>query len=549
MALIRSTHDLRETGPAALPDVPAYSRYCYLFPELAADPAAGRFAGTDDAGTVERLKEFEAAARLPAFPPPARLMDLPAAYTYFGQFLNHDLSAPAGGLPEDAATLPPDGIIGPADPPGVARGYRADPATILAHLLNQQGAPLSLGSVYADGPDSADAEVAALYEADGKRFRLGTTIRAEPGEFTDLGIDPASVVHATGAPDLPRQGGVARIADRRNDGNLILGQLHLAFLLIHNRAVALLEKDIPDPAACFRAARQLVTRHYHWLVLHDFLPRILSRRVLDRPLAEWQPRLTERAVPMEFTSAAFRFGHSMVGRRYDFNANFGRGGRIAPDGATLIELFAFTSHGGMGRRDGTGGALPDHWVIDWDRLTTATPSTEGVDGRAERIDLNFAPDMLNVAAEAQVPEHGSILFRNLLRGFHRRIPFGQRLADACGVPRLTLAELRAAMPQHLSPGDTDPTPAAAAERLGLLHETPAWLYLLCEADVLEDGQRVGPTASQIIADTIVGLLRLDPQSPLGGQAASWHPADSPLQTPDGAPLTTLAAFLDCATKG
>lgn len=571
MALIKSSHDLKPrrpapaTDPVRLPDwamgftlalpvapasIAANSRYCYLFPDLAADPAVGLFAGTDDAGTLARLKAFEVSTRLPNLPPSAITIALPAAYTYFGQFLNHDISAPE----TDDATpdLAPAGIIGSAEPPGLAATTRADPASILSSLINQHHAPLMLDSLYADGPDSPDPEVAALYAPDGKRFRIATTSRLPDSHFADLGLDPARVVHASGAADMPRLGGIALIADRRNDGNLILSQLHLAMMLAHNRAVDAIDSRKTDRADCFHAARRLVTLHYHWLILQDFLPRLLSQKVLTQPLTDWTSRLNAGGeVPMEFTTAAYRFGHSLVGRNYDFNANFGQDGRMAP-AASLMDLFNFTSQNNMAQSAGAPPIhLPDHWVIEWERLTRE-PSppqvNETAHGRAERIDLHFAPDMLNVAGEAMVPEHGSILFRNLMRGFHRRMPFGQQLADACGIPRLMPDQLRAAMPRYLSTAGEDTSPAAAAERLGLIEETPAWLYLICESDVMEDGTRLGPTASTIIADTMVGLMRANPASLLG-EAAGWHPKESPLKGTDGHPLTTLRAFLLWATAG
>lgn len=557
MSLVKSSHDLRLAPESPRPGgmawagsarAPAGSRYCYLFPDLAADPAAGCFAGGDESETVRRLGAFEEAARLPAMPPPALTLPLPAAYTYFGQFLNHDISAPLGGPLAPSPAGATAGVIGTSDPFGNPGTRRLDPAGILALMGNQHEAPLTLSSLYADGPRSPDPEVAALYDPDGKRFRLARTAPPDMDRIRRIGLDPALIHRDRDAPDIPRAGRIPLIADRRNDGNLILSQLHLALMRAHNRAVAVLEPDHPQAADCFAAARRLLTLHYQWLVLHDFLPRLLSPRILGGPLAD-RPRrpLPPGAVPLEFTTAAFRFGHSMVGRRYDYNANFGQGGHIDPRGASLMDLFAFTSQGGMGGSAATPGQLPDHWVIDWPRLTH--PPTAGAatpHGGAERIDLDFAPDMLNVAGEAALPEHGSILYRNLMRGFHRRIPFGQRLAEACGIPPLSPDRIRAALPRHLSPNGTDPTPAAAAERLGLVAQTPAWLYFLCEADAIEDGQRVGPTASAIIADTITALLRTD-GSLLSGAEREWHPAQSPLRTATGQPLDSIGTLLLWAT--
>ena len=192
------------------------------------------------------------------------------------------------------------------------------------------------------------AEVRALYDAQGLHFVLGLT--CEPSAET-LANAKNPIEQAFGAPDLPRksQDGklVTLIADRRNDGNLILAQLHLAVMLFHNKVVDVLRPEkYPDAAACFATARRLVTRHYHWCILHDFLPGILSHGAVKA--APDHPRLftrdTKGKVPMEFTTAAYRFGHSLISGRYDYNSNFGTGKSI-DDKATLIDIFAFTSAG------------------------------------------------------------------------------------------------------------------------------------------------------------------------------------------------------------
>lgn len=541
---ISSTHDmLGRTGAAGV----SQSAYCYLFPDLAEVETVGCFAGTTPRQTWERLRAFEIATRVPLSDMPVLQMRLPPSYTYFGQFVNHDISAPVGDVMAHSA-LQPLGVVGAADPPGLDRSKRAGVEVILKNLANEHPEPLMLASLYGDGPDSADPGIGALY-ADGKRFRLGRTRREDEKVFTDLMLDPARVVHATDAPDIPRSGGLPLIADRRNDENLILSQLHLALMLFHNKAVTALEPAFADSAACFAAARALVTRHYHWLILNDYLPQILST-ALTRPLARYPSRLTRSEVPLEFTTAAFRFGHSMVSAAYDFNANFGRGGRVSTKGARLEELFAFTSRRNMAQRGAGLPELPDHWVIDWDRMTRLVPGVEPTPprafGGAERIDLSFAPDMLNLVGDSEVAVHGSILFRNLMRGFHRRIPFGQVLAARYGVAPLTEAEVQDAMPQEAAPGPGVKSLRQAAGEMGLLVETPPWLYFLCESRIREGGQRVGPTASHIIADTMVGLMRQNHGSLLN--AGPWHPRQSPVTAAGAEGLTSIRKFLRFAVQ-
>lgn len=551
MPPITSPHSLFGASTTAAPVAEgagsSQSGYCFLYPSLAQREDVGCFAGLTGALSFKRLRDFEIASRGALSAPQVLPMRLPAAYTYFGQFVNHDISAPVGDVVTLAAPPEGVGVIIDSSPPGLDRVQRAAPEVILDCFVNEQVNPLALDSLYGDGgPASADPGIRALYADDRKRFRLGVTRVEDPQVFVAKRKDPARVIHASGAPDILRRNGKPLIADHRNDENLIISQLHLALMLFHNKAVTALEPQFPDPAECFDAARQLVTLHYHWLILNDFLPNLLSPLALQTPLAQRPQKLpAARTVPLEFTTAAFRFGHSMVGSAYDFNANFGRGGRLERDGASLIELFTFTTHRNMGHEDGPTLQLPDHWVIDWDRMTSPPRTTSGPGG-AERIDLTFAPGMLNVMGSSDIAVHGSILFRNLMRGFQRRIAFGQLLATACGRDAMTEAEVRAALPDANPerPGET--SLREIAEAMGMLKETPAWLYFLCEARHFEQGEKLGPVASDIIADTMVGLMRHMPGSVLNHQGGTWHPRQSPLRSSGGRALTSIRALLKFA---
>jgi hypothetical protein len=546
MPPISTPHSLFGPAPAA-PRAEAagasQSGYCYLFPDLAQRADVGCFRGTTPAETFRRLRAFEKDSRTALTTPQVLPMRLAPVYTYFGQFVNHDISAPVGDVVTRPAPPEGTGVIDAGLPPGLDRVHRASPRVILANFVNEQAEPLALDSLYGDGPDSADPGIRALYAPDGKRFRLGRTRREPPEFFEEKGLKPARIHHDTDAPDILRRDGQPLIADRRNDENLIVSQLHLALMLVHNKAVAALEGEAPDAATCFARARQLVTLHYHWLILHDFLANLLSPATLATPFANRAQKLPgPRLVPLEFTTAAFRFGHSMVGASYDFNRNFGRGGRIDRRGAKLQDLFDFTTHRNMGQ-PGLAETLqlPDHWVIDWNRMTRTPKGTTG----AERIDLTFAPGMLSAMGTSEIAVHGSILFRNLMRGFQRRIAFGQVLAEACGLEALDENQLRDALPES-APGVLGLR--ELAEELGMLAETPAWLYVLAEARHHGAGERLGPVASEIIADTIIGLMRHMPQSILNHQDGGWHPRLSPLKGPGNRALTSLRSFLRFAVQ-
>ena len=229
---------------------------------------------------------------------------VPAGYTYFGQFVDHDVTFD----------------------PGSSSAGRT-PALDLDSLY---GGKARYG--HGDGP----------YR--GARLRIAR--------------------NANGVLELPRGAdGRAEIGDGRNDENLILSQLHLLFIRFHNRVVDHVAAKRPGAPVAEVAdrARDLVRRHYQWLVVNDLLPRIVGADTLRAVRAE-RPRT--RSLPVEFTSAAYRFGHSTV--REDYRIN---GGRNVP---------LFHPRGERpDRHRHLGGfrPLPAELVIEWKHFFRIDPGT------------------------------------------------------------------------------------------------------------------------------------------------------------------------------
>jgi hypothetical protein len=61
--------------------------------------------------------------------------------------------------------------------------------------------------------------------------------------------------------------------------------------------------------------------------------------------------------------------------------------------------------------------------------------------------------------------------------------------------------------------------------------TPLFYYILKEAELREDGLRLGSVGARIVTEVFIGLLQLDPDSYLSVQS-NWLPT---LPTHDGTP--------------
>ncbi|MET0837937.1 MAG: peroxidase family protein, partial [Marmoricola sp.] len=317
---------------------------------------------------------------------------IPAGYTYLGQFVDHDLTMDRTDVMFGEDVAPED-------------------------LVQGRSPRLDLDSLYGVGP--ADPESAKFYEADGLHLKTGTTIRAE-------GV-PAKPRH-----DLPRvgKGGLAAaqkalIPDPRNDENLIVAQTHLAMINFHNKVVDRQPASVPA-AQKFVRARRRVTLHYQWLLRHDYLPRICAPAVVNSVFTSGRKLFDPGAapsdipaMPIEFSVAAFRLGHSMVRSDYNWNSHFpGTAG-------TLDWMFIFSALGGdlLGER-----RLLGSWIADWRRMYDfpaagkpglAAPSS-GVN-MAMRLDTRLTNPLASLPPstfdgnDSTPPLPRNLAFRNLTR--------------------------------------------------------------------------------------------------------------------------------------
>lgn len=436
--------------------------------------------------------------------------NIPAGFTYLGQFVDHDITLDL--TPINAKKIDPKA------------------------LQNFRTPALDLDALYGLGPEQQPY----MYERlpTGKitaRMLLGRT----DGEISQPGGPFANFPN-----DLPRNSvGRALIGDERNDENLVVAQTHLAFLKFHNAVVRHLEATTDlEGGALFDEARRLVTWHYQWIVLFDFVERLTEPGLVRQIKHDGRRfyRFVQREkrnqtyIPIEFSAAAYRLGHSMVRETYDYN-------RVFADGsATLDLLFHFTGKSGAivgdllpdvsdGTFDAPGPfrALPSNWIIDWNRFYDF--NNGAAFNHTRRLDPFIAPRLHKLPGETE-EKQANLAFRNLRRGVLLELPSGQAIAEVMGVPALT--------PEEIGRG----TDGAAAQEADLLHETPLWFYILKEAEVLHEGRRLGPVGSTIVAETFLGLVHGDQKSFLWLRE-NWEP-ELPSAQPGHFTMADLLRFVD-----
>jgi len=405
--------------------------------------------------------------------------DIPALYTYFGQFIDHDLTA---------RTDREEGISEIAGPDGNAREITPlDPNEVIEKIRNGRRPQLDLDSLFGDGPSFADNDTEnynyhtiadSLY--DKRNLKLKVEFDKDRG-YLDI---------------LRYEDGKARLADERNGENVMISQLHAVFKLFYNNVIDYLKETEPNQEREHRyaKARKLTRWAYQYVVVEDYLKRVCMPEIvtntLDNGVRFFQPG-RRLFMPLEFSVAAFRFGHSMIRPEYTLN-NRSQNQKIN----TLL--------GTKGHLD--NGRLKVESVINFSNFVSIGGSDPQ---KARLIDPKIAKGLFDLSNLG--PKMGSMLAkltqRNLLRGYLLSLPTGQSVAHAMGIHPMTPDEVL----KNFKDTNND-NQRSDIESFGFDTKTPLWFYILQEAQVHSNGKRLGAVGSTLVTETILGLLQNDPNS-------------------------------------
>lgn len=421
-----------------------------------------------------------------------------AGYTYLGQFIDHDLTL------------------------DITPVKLANPNT--ERIRNFRTPFLDLDHVYGAGPTLSPFLYQNKQEDHGaEKFLIGDTTPTKIGD----GSFPSS------PDDLPRNAeGIALAGDPRQDENLIVAQLHVVFLKLHNHVLdhlktGQLQSLGPAGAMLFWQARRLVTWHYQWIVRNDYLNTILDPDVFKQLASRrYKPIVAsprDFRIPIEFSAAAFRFGHSMVRNQYLINTI-----DDAHKQAPLKNLLRLTGSGG-----GARPKLPADWKITWKFFVVSSGGTSTAQ-HSSAIDTRIAGGLYKLSGETRQlfsmaapgqsmgdkspndrsPEDDLPVI-TLLRGARVGLPSGQRVAKEIARRK---PGIRIINDDEIAQGAHEET----LRKYGFHKDTPLWYYILKEAEVLQKGVRLGPVGSWVVADVIMNALLKDTDSYISAKP-DWKP--------------------------
>ncbi|HEY0140268.1 MAG TPA: heme peroxidase family protein [Thermoanaerobaculia bacterium] len=411
-----------------------FGRLFPMLPPFHADPGAllelGKAGGPMDGGLTA----------------PDNPSGLPVGFTFLGQFIDHDITFD-----------PTSSLERQVDPEAVA---------------NFRTPTLELDNVYGSGPGASPH----LYDRRNRNKLL---------------IGDGTTTH-----DVPRNAqAVALIGDPRNDENLIVSQIHLAFLRFHNAVVDDVATTPVPGRSTFEEAQRRVRWHYQWMIVHEFLPHIVGKKMVEdvlkngRKFYDWRH---EPFMPVEFSVAAYRFGHSQV-----------RPGYTLRPGKQFPIFVADPPPPDQPRKD-LSGSRPI--AADETIEQALFFKLQGPPPASKAIDTKLSSPLLNLPLFGLPDKHPerSLATRNLLRHLTFGLPTGQAVAQAMSETPLTPDDLK------------------AVRDLGFDQETPLWYYILAEAELEEKGAHLGAVGGRIVAEVLIGLIQGDRMSYLR-QNPKWKP--------------------------
>ena len=457
---------------------------------------------------------------------------IPSGYTYLAQFIGHDLVYSSVSLmplnnPVERRNLRTVGLnldtMYGGGPDDRAVGYWTP------HGRNRIKTYLRLGSVR-EHPSAQHCPMtfrdlprttAARAETPTGSHGAGPTTLAD---LTALTSDPAVVPY--GLPDV-------LIADSRNDGNAILAQLTVLFHLFHNIVMHNIDAATVDPSAeahsvkvrdliNFHKARSIVVATYRQIVRDDFLKKIMHPDVYAY-YSEGGSTLDKAElgkIPIEFSHAAFRFGHTMVRQGYTINKKHN-------NAQSLERIVMFSSSLSPQRFP-----LPSNWLVEWSQFFDlgAVPLIKAPPiNLSRKIGPHMASsmnrnDFIDMASQDDANDHPGLPYRDLVRGARSGLWSVSALIEKIkhGSPQLALLidenelltdasvrrEAIAAWLMERKDIRFDPDALAL-----LSHDPPLGFFVLFEAENQHPapGEHLGLLGSIIVGDVIFSLLRNPPQ--------------------------------------
>ncbi|WP_423819739.1 heme peroxidase family protein [Salinimicrobium sp. TIG7-5_MAKvit] len=466
--------------------------------------------GPDTIHYLQELGKIMADNGTPQDRQPEHDSTIPSIYTYLGQFIDHDITARTDretnfSSIEDVKTV-----------------YPKKPEDVMNNIRNGRRPQLDLDSLFGEGPSFN-----SLYTAEADDLYHNTSLKLFINDSEQDYVDLRRYKVEDNTGENKKVSYRARIADARNDENLIVSQLHAAFIRTFNKISDVLEPGNSNQET-YCQARQLTRWAYQYIVINDYLKQVCLPSVVSNVLynGPFFFNTSRPFMPLEFSVAGFRFGHAMIRPFYTLNDQTNK---------NIMELLGPS----MGKliKEPEGELKPEN-VIKWSNFTGINGSTPK--NVARKISPFIAKGLFDLSP-VDTPPPPSILAslsqRNLLRGYLLSIPSGQAIAQAMRIEPMKHKELVEGL---------NPDQQCVLYDSGFTARTPLWYYILQEGKVQAEGNSLGHVGSMLVAETLIGLVKGDFNSYLNNMDHDAVSADGIKLPGSNKPIKNITDLLEYA---
>lgn len=393
---------------------------------------------------------------------------IPAGYTYLTQFIDHDI------MRDPLSSIQPWNVV-------------------FAKVKNQRTPFFNLESIY--GITKKGEPVPSFLLQDKSRFIIGSTVPVSNSNVFQSDLSRHK--------DSPK----AAIFDERNDENLIIAQIQVAFMKFHNAIVESIEGE--DSVEKFEEARRKTIRHYQWIILKDLLPRIINKDILEdvkeNEIEFYKPTDDDIFMPLEFSVGAYRTGHSMINNVYNWNKDFSGSVPRMPSIHDLMMQTGSKKFGGNGLTQ-----LSSDWAVNWKwffNIDDSENSEIRKFNHAKKINASISYRLGRLTKQFDYDRQFSLPAMDLFRSRMMGLPTGQDIADEIIINSKSGILTRKLQPQELA----DILKEKNILTIDMVNEfsenTPLLFYLLAEAEIQTRGETLGDVGSRLTAITFLELLK------------------------------------------
>jgi len=384
-------------------------------------------------------------------------------FTIWGQFIDHDLAL----TPEsNGEMMTSDGLVAPV-PRSAFAGGTDDPRVPLNAITWQ----LDGSQIYGSSAERME---------DVRSFEEGK-LKLSFDNSSDNGLLPKATPQTEMAGDITSDDPVYLAGDVRANENPNLLSLQTMMAREHNYWAEQLAQAHPDwdDQQLFEGARSIVEFEIQKVTYDQWLPHLVGDAVPED--YDYDPE-ADGQISVEFSTAAFRFGHTMISSVLD---------RLDDDGTQAT-----------GGSPGLMEAFFDHGIVEDGGID---PLIRGMLGNtAQELDTQVVDD-LNFFLETPTGVSGfSLVALNLLRGQDHGL---QNYVDT-----------RAALLGDIDPDTLDPDdfsiitadPALQAQFASVfdsVQDIPLWVGGLAEDAV--EGTQLGPLFTYIVAEQFIRTRAAD----------------------------------------